>query len=122
MDYLSFGIAEFRSLMIGAAIFLAFVYLKSGKRYNWPQGPAGLPLLGNLVLFWRLCKSNSLSEEVTRLMRKHGNYLRIKLAHKNIVFIGGKEAIKEGWQKKGDAFGGRPTFFPTISHLSDGKG
>ena len=63
-----------------------------------------------------------MSDEITKLSKKYGNFVRLKLAHKNIVFISGKEAIKEGWQQKGDVFSGRPNFWPITQYLSKGKG
>ena len=51
---LDFGIAEYRTILIGIVFFLLLLYLNSGKKYNWPKGPTGLPILGNLLLFFKL--------------------------------------------------------------------
>ncbi|KAM3916071.1 cytochrome P450 2W1-like [Leptodactylus fuscus] len=109
------------SLILGTFLLLLFLlhFLTRTKKspYNFPPGPAPLPLIGNLHLLDM--KRQDLS--LLKLSEKYGPIFTIHLGMNKAVVLTGIEAIKEALVDNGDIFSDRSAF-PIFHAIQRGNG
>ncbi|XP_038057171.1 steroid 17-alpha-hydroxylase/17,20 lyase-like [Patiria miniata] len=87
---------------------------RTGRAWNPPPCPPGVPLLGNLAVF---LGTQPLYVALRRLGRKHGDVFGLRMCGKDFVVLGSSGAIREAFVKRSVDFAGRPYMF-SISLLT----
>lgn len=83
-----------------------------GKRL---PGPAGWPLLGNVLQLGRLPHLTC-----CELARRYGDVFQLRLGRRAVVVLNGEAAIRQALVQQGALFAGRPDF-PSFGLVSGGK-
>ena len=82
---------------------------------SFPPGPRPLPIIGNTV-FMR----TQFSEEMTKLSRRYGPIMGLKLRSFPVVVINGKDLIKEGLHHSSLQY--RPRFMYAVNEFCPVEG
>ncbi|KAJ8018616.1 Cytochrome P450 2D15 [Holothuria leucospilota] len=99
------------SLAAGTIAIVVLRYIQARKPVaNYPPGPWGLPILGNLL---QILKRPDYYQYFTELGEKYGNVYSCMLGHHNLVIVSGIDSIKEALITRGNDFADRPEHFAT---------
>ncbi|KAM7039875.1 cytochrome P450 1A5-like [Acridotheres tristis] len=110
-------------LLVAAAFCLVSVVLQwlqqqqqpvpSGLRR--PPGPRGYPVLGNVL---ELRKNTHLA--LTRLSRRYGDVMQVRIGTRPVVVLSGLDTIRQALVKQGEEFMGRPDLY-SFRFITDGQ-
>ncbi|NXB42187.1 CP1A4 protein, partial [Leucopsar rothschildi] len=109
-------------LLVAAAFCLVSVVLQwlqqqqpvpSGLRR--PPGPRGYPVLGNVL---ELRKDTHLA--LTRLSRRYGDVMQVRIGTRPVVVLSGLDTIRQALVKQGEEFMGRPDLH-SFHYISNGQ-
>ena len=101
--------------LLCAIFVLSMVYLWKNRIGNFPPGPWGFPIVGNLMVY-----KQRPHVKITHLSKRYGNIFSLNLGKQRTVVISSFEGISEGLIKHSEEFAGRPSLFSTPV-LFDGK-
>ncbi|XP_060079129.1 cytochrome P450 2J6-like [Ylistrum balloti] len=89
--------------------FITFILLRKhfSKRAKLPPGPAGLPLIGSVLML----RNETPSELYNRLYRQYGDIFSIRMGSKLFVVINGFKSLHEVFVKRSDVFTDRPNMY-----------
>ncbi|XP_053383657.1 cytochrome P450 2J4-like [Mercenaria mercenaria] len=110
-------------LLIFITVFL-ICYLYLQRRSNFPPGPPGLPVLGNL-LWWNGLKRKGMKQyqAMFEASKTYGDIVSIKFLDQRFVYLHGYETIREAFVKNGDVFSNRPSWLKGLKEaIKEGKG
>ncbi|XP_063969482.1 farnesoate epoxidase-like [Lytechinus pictus] len=98
LDYISINDASLVSGVLKTsflALLCYFIYqfFNNGKRYNYPPGPTGLPLLGSVLSL--IFTKKYQHEVVAQWTKKYGNFISIKLFNTRLVILSDEQLIQE---------------------------
>ena len=93
--------------VILVVVIVAVVYLRSGPKGQWPDGPSGLPYFGTLP-----DKSIQLYEQLGKLIPQYGDFFSLKMGGSRMIVLGSPEAIDELVVKRGGKYASRPSVSP----------
>jgi cytochrome P450 len=98
----------FFEILIFVLIFLlALQFFTQRRSANFPPGPIGIPILGNL-----LSLKIPIHENFRDLSKKYGNIFSIYFANYPVVVISDLKSIKDAF--KDEVFSGRPSLRPIL--------
>lgn len=115
------NLASVTGALIAFAIFcLAFTIIRSFQQHvplglKELPGPMGYPLLSNILQL-----RNSPHISLTRMSRKYGDVMKIYIDTTSVLVISGLETIKQGLEKQGEDFMGRPDLY-SFRQIADGQ-
>ena len=100
-EYWGYFNLNFRSILIGLAIFLLiFRWLRQPRHENLPPGPSGWPVFGYVLnLGVKLYRTGAQPFELfTQLSRTYGKVYCMYLGSQRVVILNGHECIREAFQ------------------------
>ncbi|KAJ8036768.1 Cytochrome P450 1A1 [Holothuria leucospilota] len=98
------------------ALVGVWVWSQQKPRKDFPPGPKGWPLLGNILEF---AGTKAAYDVLTEHAGTYGNIFSIRIGQRWTVVLNGVAVIKEALLKKGVEFANRPTSF-TIDLVTEG--
>ena len=109
-------------LVFITVFLLCYVYL--GGRSNFPPGPAGLPVLGNILWFSNLKKRRLKQyQALFEASKKYGDIVSMTVLGQRFVYLHGYETIRDAFVKKGDVLSSRPSWLRLVQEaIKEGKG
>ncbi|XP_053728383.1 cytochrome P450 2F5-like isoform X1 [Synchiropus splendidus] len=110
---------------LSAGLFLGLLFLillwlftlKTRRTLNLPPGPAGLPLIGNLLQL----DKNAPFKSLVQLSKTYGPVVTVYLGPQRVVFLMGYDAVKEALVDQAEDFTGRAPF-PFLMKVTKGYG
>nr|ATG29912.1 CYP77F31 [Taxus chinensis] len=93
-------------LLLVLAIPLALFFLRKKKNSNLPPGPAGWPIVGNLLQI-RLT-GQTFFGYVEKQHKKYGGIFTIKVGSRPLIIVANRELAHEALIQKGAVFASRP--------------
>lgn len=97
MDFLSL-------LYLGIATLILYIFWRKYTRRQFPPGPRGVPLFGNMFQIDQKYPNHTLSEWA----REYGDIYSISLLGQDKVVVSGEDLIREASVTNTDAFSNRP--------------
>ena len=94
--------------LLSVVLILSILYLWRNRKINFPTGPWGYPIIGNLTLF-----KNKPHTRITHLEKTYGKIFSLKIGTHKAVVVSSFEGIYEGLVKNFGKFAGRPNVFST---------
>ncbi|KAM9801027.1 cytochrome P450 2Y3 [Neosynchiropus ocellatus] len=111
---------EFSAGLFLGLVFLVLLWLytlKTRRTSNLPPGPAGLPLIGNLLQL----DKNAPFKSLVQLSKTYGPVVTMYLGPQRVVFLMGYDTVKEALVDQADDFSGRAPF-PFLMKVTKGYG
>ncbi|KAM8853414.1 cytochrome P450 2F3-like isoform 2-T2 [Synchiropus picturatus] len=110
---------------LSAGLFLGLLFLillwlftlKTRRTLNLPPGPAGLPLIGNLLQL----DKNAPFKSLVQLSKTYGPVVTVYLGLRRVVVLMGYEAVKEALVDQAEDFTGRAPV-PFLTKVTKGYG
>ncbi|KAH0342001.1 hypothetical protein KCU83_g9432, partial [Aureobasidium melanogenum] len=106
----------FVALLIGLPGIFHYLYKRGGK-YNYPPGPKGIPVFGNLFQIPPAFAGERLKE----LGEEYGDCFSLQLGATRWVFLNSSKTVKELLEQRGKLYISRPEFPITQDVLSGGS-
>ncbi|XP_068174781.1 cytochrome P450 2J4-like [Antennarius striatus] len=103
-------------LLLFLSIFLVVYLLNKKDPANFPPGPPGLPLLGNVFSI----EAKQPHIYLTKLADVYGNVFCIRLGRHKTVFVSGWKMVKEALVTQADTFVDRP-YSPMVTRIYSGN-
>ncbi|KAM9358030.1 uncharacterized protein ABDE67_003530 [Symphorus nematophorus] len=103
-------------LLFTFAVLLVVYFLNKKDPPNFPPGPPGLPLLGNVFNI----ESKQPHIYLTKLADDYGNVFCIRLGRHKTVFVSGWKMVKEALVTQADNFADRP-YSPMVTRIYSGN-
>lgn len=94
-------------VLLAIVTILLVITLMSRERKNFPPGPPGIPLLGNI----NDLKPESMLTTLRALHKQYGDLVSIRFFRHHLIFVGGSKTTNELLVKRGDVLGRKPYFF-----------
>ncbi|XP_048343065.1 cytochrome P450 1B1-like [Sphaerodactylus townsendi] len=101
--------------LAGLLLCLWWARRRGARRAKGPPGPAGWPLLGNVLQLGRLPHLT-----FCELARRYGDVFGLRLGVRAVVVLNGEAAIRRALVQRGGLFAGRPDF-PSFRLVSGGR-
>ncbi|XP_067685100.1 cytochrome P450 1A5-like [Haliotis asinina] len=117
LEWISSAVLEYRITLMLVLAATVMVYFMTRKRYKFPPGPRGLPLLGNILAI----QNKSLYRMLVQLEKKYGPVITLDLGPVRCVFLNNVEVIQEAFVGKSVDFAGRPQTFSALAITEGGK-
>ncbi|XP_077990972.1 cytochrome P450 2C20-like [Glandiceps talaboti] len=103
MKYLAECINLLTTVLLFCVTFLIVTYVRTLRKWNYPPGPLGWPIIGSL---------GSLGQRpyitFTEMAKAYGDVFSLKLGNRLVVVLNGYDAIREAFVGQGHKFSGRP--------------
>ncbi|KAL4220211.1 hypothetical protein ACF0H5_020619 [Mactra antiquata] len=103
------------TILVGLFVGLFVYWLIQRYKYNYPPGPSGLPILGNLLQI----DQDKLHEQVFEWSKKYGPVVTVKFGHVTMLFVNDIDAALEVLVKKSTDFANR-MLSPSLDVFSKG--
>ncbi|XP_067685098.1 steroid 17-alpha-hydroxylase/17,20 lyase-like [Haliotis asinina] len=111
------AVFEYRITLMLVLAVTVMVYFMTRKRYKFPPGPRGLPLLGNILAV----QNKSLYRFLMQLEKRHGPVITLDFGPVRCVFLNNVEVVQEAFVGKSVDFAGRPKTFSGLAFTEGGK-
>ncbi|XP_063771198.1 cytochrome P450 2K1-like [Pseudophryne corroboree] len=113
---------QFSALTIYGLVFLALLYIakhftSNASMKNFPPGPRGLPVIGNLHIV-NLTRPN---ETYMKLSKQYGSVFSVQMGSVKMVVLAGYETVKSALVDYAEEFGERPQI-PIFEDINYGCG
>nr|QQL94709.1 cytochrome P450 2j2-like protein [Lateolabrax maculatus] len=96
---------EVKRLLLFTVVFILTAdYIKNRRPVNFPPGPVGFPIVGNIFTL----DHNRAHECLTQLAGKYGHVYSLRMGQKWLVVLNGFEVLKEALVNQGDSLTDRP--------------
>ena len=106
MDWVLHGYLSYLGILIIAAALLAWFNYKLQRRYQFVPGPIGLPVLGNLHIFYWYRSAHRKLAEIAEI---YGPVFSLRLGFSNVLVLSSIDSVKEALIQRGSDFSGRPS-------------
>ncbi|KAK4353417.1 hypothetical protein RND71_028935 [Anisodus tanguticus] len=111
-------IFTFLAFVISGLIFL-FSKKNKSKKLNFPPGPPGWPVVGNLFQVARSGKP--FFQYVRELRPKYGSIFTLRMGTRTMIIVSNADLVHEALVQKGQVFSSRPRENPTRTVFSCDK-
>ncbi|KAL1420985.1 hypothetical protein MTO96_004343 [Rhipicephalus appendiculatus] len=105
LENLVFNVWDWRWITTVLVFALSYLLGRFYQRVSkYPKGPFPLPLVGNLL---ELRNVTDLHSKATELSKKYGDVFTLWMAHKPMVMLNGRAAVREAFLERRHDFSGR---------------
>lgn len=109
-----------QSGLVGLAVVCTGLWFyQSRKKRNFPPGPPGVPIMGNLKM---MARNPTLYKDFMKLAEEYGDIFSLQLGSYPSVVLNGHAVIKEAFVHKGHCFVDRPNWMYIIKKNTGQKG
>lgn len=111
---------DLKAILVFFVVFLITWWLLGSKKKNYPPGPAGWPLIGNVM---DLSKHyHTMPQYVTNLSKTYGPIFMMNVLGQPMIYITDYDMIKEAFVKRSDEFIDRPGGIPLLTLILKSSG
>lgn len=109
-------------LVFGVVFLLSYLFIS--RRKNYPPGPRGLPIIGNLMWFANIRKTKQRQcVALCELQKTYGDVICLWQAGQPFVFLHGFNTIHDAFVKNADILSNRPSWLKPLKEATkEGKG